>query len=143
MTQATKPTTGFWIIGVLSLLWNLSGVAAYLMQVTMTPETLQQLPAGQRSMYESVPLWATSAFAIAVWGSTLGSVLLLMKKQLARRVFMVSLAAILVQQFHAFVIANAIGVLGASSAILPACIPLVGIFLVWYSTMARDKGWLV
>ena len=33
-----KPTTTFWIIGVIALLWNIMGVLAYLGQAYMTDE---------------------------------------------------------------------------------------------------------
>jgi hypothetical protein len=51
------------------MIWNLLGVMAYTMQVTMSPEPLQALPENEKTLSESEPVWATSAFASAVWGS--------------------------------------------------------------------------
>lgn len=86
-TPSAKPSAAFWIISVLALLWNLLGVMAYIMQVTMTPEALQALPAEQQALYTNVPAWATAAFAVAVWGSTLGCILLLLRKKLSTLFF--------------------------------------------------------
>ena len=66
------------------------GVMAYISQVSMTPEAIQALPQEQRALYESVPSWATAAFAIAVWGGTLACILLLLRTKLATIVFILS-----------------------------------------------------
>ena len=100
MTKTTKPATWFWVVSGIALVWNLMGVMAYIMQVTMSPEALQALPENERTLMESVPTWATSAFAIAVWGSTLGSILLLMRKKLATSVLILAFAGILVQMYY-------------------------------------------
>lgn len=142
MTASTKPTVSFWIISVLALLWNIMGVMAYIMHVTMTPETLQALPAEEQVLYTNVPVWATAAFAIAVWGSTLGCILLLIRKKLATPVFMISFAAILVQMVHQLFISKSIEVYGPGGAVMPVMIILAGAFLIWYSRKATAKGWL-
>ena len=70
-----KTPTWFMVVAVLLLVWNLLGVMAYIMQVTMSPETLAALPDAQRQLYENTPAWATAAFAIAVSGGALGCLL--------------------------------------------------------------------
>ena len=69
MSESTnKPSVGFWIIGVIALIWNLMGVFAYITQVNMTDEVIAALPDAERALYENVPAWVTGAFAIAVFG---------------------------------------------------------------------------
>ena len=87
----SKSPKGFWIIGIVALLWNLMGVASYLQQAYMTDEALAALPAEQQALYENVPAWVTGAFALAVFGGLLGCILLLMKKKLAALLFIISL----------------------------------------------------
>ena len=132
----------FWIISSLALVWNLIGVANYVMQVTMTPEDIALLPEGQRTLVENVPTWATAAFATATSAGTLGSVLLLARSLWATPLFLLSLAAVFVQMYHAFVIADAISVVGPSAAALPAVIIAIGAGLIWYARYAKEKGWL-
>lgn len=143
MTTATnKPSAAFWIISVLALIWNLMGVMAYITTVTMTPEALQALPAEQQQLYTDVPKWATAAFAIAVWGSTLGAILLLLRKKFAKPVFAVALAGILVQMTHSLVISKSYEATGPGGVAMSVMIIVVGGFLVWYSRYATEKGWL-
>jgi len=63
--SSVSPPRSYWVISGLALLWNLVGLAAYINQVTMSPEGLAELPEAQRTVLENTPAWATSAFAIA------------------------------------------------------------------------------
>ena len=80
MAEELKGTAPKWfmVVAAVLLVWNLLGVMAYVMQVTMSPETLAALPQEQRQLYESTPAWATAAFAVAVNFGALGCVLLLL-----------------------------------------------------------------
>lgn len=40
MTDKIKAPTWFWVIAVVALIWNLLGVAAYIMDVTMSAEDI-------------------------------------------------------------------------------------------------------
>ncbi len=67
---------------------------AFISQMMMTPEMIAELPQAEQSVYNSVPMWATVAFACAVFGRALGSLALLMKKSLAEPLLMLSLAGV-------------------------------------------------
>lgn len=141
-TEANKPATSFWILGIVALIWNLLGVMAYLGTVMMSPEDLQALPENQRALMESTPTWATAAFAIAVWGGVLGCVLLLLRKKLATTVFLISFAGIVVQMIHSFFMANSIEVYGPGGMIMPIMVLGIGAYLIWFSRGATARGWL-
>jgi hypothetical protein len=141
-TESNKPTTMFWVVAVAALIWNAMGVMAYLATVMMSPEALQALPDDQRTLMESTPAWATGAFAIAVWGGALGSILLLLRKKWAASAFMLSFAGIAVQMFHAFALANSIEVYGPGGMVMPILVLLLGAFFVWYSRASAVKGWI-
>jgi hypothetical protein len=142
MTSSTKPPTWFWIVGGISMVWNLLGVMAYIMQVTMSPEALQALPENERALLESVPVWATSAFAIAVWGSTLGSILLLMRKKLATPILIFSLAGILVQMYYNVFMSKSMEVYGPGGLAMPVMVLVFGVFLIWFSRKSTANGWI-
>ncbi len=142
MESTNKPATWFWIVSAIALLWNLMGVMAYIAQVTMSPEALQALPENERALYESAPAWATGAFAIAVWGGALGSVLLLLRRKLATSVLIVSFIGIIVQMVHSFGIANSIEVYGPGGLIMPIMVLFIGAGLIWFSRKASTNGWL-
>lgn len=112
MTTNNKPTTGYWIIAILALLWNGMGVVQYLTIELFTSEALSAMPELERNFYEGVPSWATAAFAFAVWGGLLGSLFLLLKRKWAKVAFMVSFAGIVVQLTYNYFIGNALDVYG-------------------------------
>lgn len=132
----------FWILATLALLWNLIGVAAYLMEVTMSPEALAELPEAQSNLREATPAWVTGCYAIAVFAGTLGSIALLIRKTWAVPLFGISLAAVILQMGYVFGGMNAAAVLGASATILPIVIVLLGAAFLWFSMGAKKRGWL-
>ena len=137
-----KPNTGFWVIGVLALLWNLMGVFAFVGQMNMTPEMMETLPEAEKTLYENTPSWVNIVFGIAVIGGAIGSLLLLFKKKLATVVFGISLLAILAQMFYTFFISDALKVLGNKSVIMPIVVIIIAYFLLAYSKKSSLKGWL-
>jgi hypothetical protein len=141
-TPASKLPLWFWIVAGVALVWNLIGIAAFFMDPTMNESAMAALPEAQRSLYAATPAWATAAFAIAVFGGAAASAGLLLRTRLAVALFGISLVAVLVQMFQAFVLANAISVVGAGAAIMPAIITLIAIALLWFAWTARSKGWL-
>ena len=84
MSQSNKPNTGFWILSILALVWNLMGVLNYIGQAFITDDMKALLPESQRLYMESVPSWATAAFAFAVFAGVLGCLLLLLRKKIAK-----------------------------------------------------------
>lgn len=143
MTMETnKPATWFWVVSIIALIWNGMGVMAYLAQVTMSAETLQALPEDQRQLVMATPAWATGAFAIAVWGGLLGSILLLIRKKLATLVLIVSFVGIVVQMIHSFFIANSFEVYGPGGLIMPVMVLGFGAYLIYFSKQSTEKGWL-
>jgi hypothetical protein len=129
----------FWTIGAVSLVWNVMGVLNYLGQ--MNAEMVAQYPESHRAIIEGRPAWATGAFAIAVLGGSLGSFLLLLKKSVARYLFLASMVATVVTMVHTL---GAVGsMFSPFEIVMMAGMPLaVAAFLVWYSKQAKAKGWV-
>lgn len=138
----TTPPKSFWVISAIALVWNILGIVAFYMDVTLSPEALAEMTDAQRALYEGVPGWATAAYAVAVIGGTLGCIALLLKKAVALPLFIVSLAGVLVQMGYAFLGSNVLDVMGPSSAIMPAVITVIAVFLIWYANSAKGKGWI-
>lgn len=137
----SRPTRGYWITSWLALVWNLIGVAAYLMTVTMSHDALAAMPAGERALYES-PNWVTSSYAIAVWGGTIASVGLLLTKAWSVPLFVLSLVAIVLQMTYWLFFTAALQVKGMSAAAMPLIVVVIGVYLVVYARAARRKGWI-
>jgi hypothetical protein len=138
---SSLPKSFYWIAGA-ALVWNLLGLMAYVAQVSMSPEALAALPDAERALYEGIPTWVTSAFAIAVNGGVLGSLLLVLRKALALPVLVVSLLAVLVQVSYNILMTEALAVLGPASAIGPLVLVVIAVYLVWFAGDAKKKGWI-
>jgi len=143
MSEETNNSSPKWfmIVSAILLIWNLLGVMAYIMQVTMSPEALAALPEAQRQLYETTPAWATAAFAIAVNGGALGCALLLLKRNLAGIFLQLSLAGVLVQMFHSFFMSKSFEVFGPGGLIMPIMVIVISIYLVVLAAKARAKRW--
>lgn len=139
---ASKPEKIFYWISGIALLWNLVGIMAYVGQVTLTPDQLAAMPAEQRALYENIPVWATAAYAIAVNAGALGCLLLLLRKALAVPVLVLSLAAVIVQFFHAYFMTSMLDTMGRSPVVVSVTIIFIGVYLVWFANQAKLKGWL-
>ena len=136
------PTTNFWIIGGAALVWNLIGLLIYYQEVTLSPEALATLTEAQQAFLAGRPMWATSAYAIAVTTGVLGSILLLLRKSLAVIMFAASLAAIIVQDIYGFFVGNGLEVWGTPALVIAVAVLVIAIALLLYSRAAKAKNWL-
>ncbi len=128
----------FWVISVIALIWNAMGSANFVVQ--MNPDMLEAYRESERAIIEGRPAWATIGFAIAVFGGTLGSLLLLLRKSVAFHVFIVSLIGVIATMVHA--LGSGIE-FGAGEIVGIILMPLaVAAFLIWYSRQAESRGWL-
>jgi hypothetical protein len=122
----------------LGLVWNLLGVAAFVVQMT---SDLTTLPEPERLFYESRPAWATAAFGVAVASGVLGCLALLLRKSWAAPMLILCLAGIVVQVFHSIALTNGIEVFGPQGLILPVAIFAVAAALTVVARMADRRGW--
>lgn len=139
MATTTKPSTSFWVISILAIIWNLIGVIVYLGQAYMTDDMKALMTEEQLAIIENSPIWATAAFAIAVWFGLLGSILLTLRKKLSKSVLYISLLGVIVQLIYNFFMSNAIEVYGTQGIIQPLITLAISLFLVSYAKQADKK----
>ena len=137
----SRPPTWFWIVAVLGLLWELFGVAMYLMHVGVIPNS-QEMSEAERTLMESSPVWVTGLFAIGVFGGALGALGLVLRKRWARPLLILSLLAVILQFGGWLLATDAIRVIGPSVFAMPAVVVVVAILLAWLATVAVRRGWL-
>lgn len=140
--QKTNVPTWYWVVAIFFLLWNLMGIGSFYMHVFISEEALLALPVEERDLYSSYPLWTNIVFAIAVFGGTLGSIGLLMRKKWAKTAFIVSLLAIIPQMIHNLYFTDAREVYGPGTEVMPIMVIVFGFFLIWFSSYGIKKGWL-
>jgi len=139
----TETPMTHWLIAGAGLIWNFFGLMIYVMTVRATPEQLAaQYNAAEIAFMESVPVWATSANAIAVTLGVLACICLLMKRAVALPLFIASLVALLVQDLHSFVLEDVVAVFGMVPAYIQGTVLVVQIGLIFYTLSAKKKGLL-
>lgn len=130
----------FWVIGAVALIWNGMGVLNYFMQ--MNADALATYPEAERAIVEGRPAWATGAFAIAVFGGMLGSLLLLLRKSASYYVFIASLLGVVVTHIHTLRVASSAVDFGLAVIAGITMSIVVAALLICYSKLADNKGWI-
>ena len=101
---AVRVHWSFRIISLVALIFNAMGDINYYVQ--MNADSLDSFPEHYRPIIEGRPAWATAAFAAAVFGGSIGCILLLLRKSAAFYVFIVSLLGVIVSMMHIFSVAG-------------------------------------
>ena len=120
----------FWAVVAVGLLWN--GYGAY--DYTTYQLGMATVDPAMQAKLDVAPIWATSAWALGVWGSFAGSVLMLLRSRHAVTAFMVSLIAAAVSfawQFSAGIV---------PTPVLPVVILAMVAFFWWYAAKMRGEG---
>ena len=89
-----------WAVGVVSLLWNAFGAYDYTMSKVSPQSYFHQMGLSDASVAYMLayPAWLTAFWALGVWGSVAGSVLLLLRSRHAVIAFALSLLGLAVSQ---------------------------------------------
>ena len=90
---------------------------------------------------EGYPDWSYIVFGAAVTTSILGAIGLLMRKSWTPMLFMISLVAILINQFYPIVATNYMEVFGSEGIYMPIILTAIGAALLFYAKQCAKKGW--
>lgn len=120
-------------IGIILLLWNLIGVAAFIVQYTTDLSQMARTDPYTARIFAQMPGWAWAAYAVAVGAGTLGAILLLLRKAAAAPIFLLSIVAVAVQFGYSFLGTDLLTVKGVTAAIFPAVILIIAIFQWLYA----------
>lgn len=129
-------------IGIILLLWNLIGVAAFIMQYSADLSQVAKTDPYTARIFAQIPGWAWVAYAVAVGAGTLGAILLLLRKAAAAPLFLLSIIAVVVQFSYSFLGTDLLAVKGATAAIFPAVILIIAIFQWFHARSLTAKGLL-
>lgn len=126
-------------IAIALLLWNLMGVAAFIMQFTMDYAELAKTDPYTARMMATMPGWLWGVYAVAVGAGVLGALMLLARRA-AAALFALSLAAVIIQFGHALGLTDLIAVKGWSAAAFPAFIILMAAIQYGYARAQVGRG---
>ncbi len=129
----------FWAIGVVALIWNAMGCMNFVMQ--MDADSLAGYSSAARALVEGRPAWSTGAFAVAVFGGALGSVLLLLRKSIGYYLFVASLIGVIVTTTQSHVMADSTTALPMEIWMGSLLSLVVAVSLIGYSKLTERRGW--
>lgn len=139
----SRPPWWYWAAAIIALLWTLLGVIAWTMDLMMDPAALAELPANQQALYVARPAWVFVLYAVAVFSGFIGAIGLLLRQRWVTTLFLLSLAAVVVQFGYILFGMDAIELLGPGEALpFPLTIVLFGVFLLWFARYARRHAWI-
>lgn len=130
--SATTPKH-LWVVGILSLLWNAFGAYDYTMSHVGGAAYFESmgLDAAAYEWFQTLPGWSIAAWAVGVWGSVVGSILLLMRSRHAASAFLVSLVGAVISFAYQFASVRPDSLQGGTVTIMPVAI-LILIVAQWY-----------
>jgi hypothetical protein len=141
---STKPPALFWVLAILFLLWNIFGCAMYLFDRLASDETILAMENGEAMLAASkaYPIWASAAYALAVWGGLAAALCLLLRKKLAAHLFILSLVAAIICFIPSFTMAEMKAAGGSTYWVMPLIVVLLGVFEVLWSRAKAADGTL-
>ncbi len=140
-TTDTRTPIHLWIVGILTLLWNAMGAFDYLMTQTENEAYMSRFTPEQLDYFYGFPAWAVAFWALAVWGSLLGSVFLLMRKGWAYPTFLVAFLSMCVTTVYNYGLSEGLEMAGGPGPIIfSAVIFLVALGLVFYARAMKERG---
>ena len=141
MNQTTvKTPVHLWIVGALSLIWNAVGAFDYAATQYRIESYMSQFTAEQLEYFYAFPPWMDAAWAIAIWGSLLGSVFLLLRKSWAVWLFGTAILGLAVSTVYNFVLSDGMAVMGSGAAIFTSVIWVIALLLYFYARAMVKRG---
>lgn len=141
MAESRIPTPlHLWLIGVVSLLWNVMGAYDYLMTETRNAAYMERFTPEQLAYFYGFPGWYVALWAIAVWGGVLGSVFLLLRRGWAAPVFLYSFLSMVITAVYSFAFTDGMKVMGTGGLVFSLAIFLVSLGLWLYARAMRGRG---
>jgi hypothetical protein len=141
MTETTgKTPVHLWIVGILSALWNAGGAFDYYATQSRMESYMSQFTPELLEYFYAFPAWMDAVWAIAVWGSLLGSVGLLLRKRWASWLFGAAIVCLGASTVYNFVLSDGLALMGTEGAVFTAVIWVITLFLFFYSRAMTARG---
>jgi len=141
MVETVKTPWHLWAVGVLALLWNGFGCVDFVMSTTQAETWLAQMgmTEAQIAYFNSMPAWTFVAWGVGVFGGAIGAILLLVRRQWAFAVFVLSFLGWLASVVYAFLLSDGMAAMGEHWP-MQFVIGAVCLFLVWYAWRSKTRG---
>lgn len=144
--SGAKAPLHLWIVGILAVLWNGFGCYDYVMTKTKgAPYIQSMMPTVDANAVmdyiNSFPLWASTAWALGVWGGLIGSLMLLARHRWAVLALGLSLLGAVVGIGYQIIRPAPIADMhSGANAYMPYVVLAIAVGLFLYARAMRTKG---
>lgn len=139
-TTGVKTPWHLWVVGVVSLLWNAVGASDYTMTQMKFEPYMSQFTPEQLEYFYGFPAWMDAVWAVGVWGSVLGSLLLLLRSRYAVYAFGASLIALILSTVYNYGLSDGLKVTGSAALIFTVVIFIIAVGLFAYARNMTARG---
>ena len=141
--EGEQPPVRYYVVGGALALWSAIGCFFCYMQFIHGAEAMGPATEYDLQLYASLPSWYNYVFALAVLSGLLGAIGLLSRSRAAGILFIVSLAAAIVQFGYLFTTTDIVAHKGAGMVLpFPILIIAISIFSVWFAGLAKKREYL-
>lgn len=142
----TVSSVSFWVVSIALLLWGLGGALIYIAYFIETPEEFAQAAEtiANRQAYAdyvaNIPYWAIAVGMLAAVTRLLGAIGLLLRRDWALPLYIISVVFFLGALYRGFVLANVSNVMSGLHIAVELVFLALSIFAVWFACENKSKG---
>jgi hypothetical protein len=135
-----RPVAGWYLVAALaSLIFMVAACVMYVLHVTTNPASLAP---DQRTAFEAVPAWVTSAFGLGALVGLAGSLLLVLRRKLAQPLMLISLVAMLAWVAGFLLVPGMRETSTANDLMVAIIVAAITWTIFWFARHSRQRGWL-
>lgn len=138
-----RPPRWFVPVGLVATLWGVIGCFFFYRHITLGAAAMGPAGPAEIELYAELPRWYAAVYGAAVLAGTAGGLALLARAATARLLFLLSLAALVVQFGYVFLGTGILGMKGVTTLFFPAFLIAIAAVEIWFSNYARRRGWVV
>lgn len=124
-----------WVVGILSLLWNLMGVVDNVMTLTKNEAYMKEFTDAQKEYFYGLPSYSIGFWIVATWASLFGSIFLLMRKSWAFPALFLSFVCMAANTVYCYGFTNGYELMGGVGPLLFS----VAIFIISFALFVYAK----
>lgn len=135
-----KVPVWYWIAGIVGLLWFGLGAWDYTATQFRFDWYMASFTEEQLAHFYGFPTWFYAVWALSVWGSFLGAILLLVRSKFASLAFLIALITYVIASIYSYGFADAYAVMGWFGVIFGLVIFLSVLGYFWLARWAKMRG---
>ena len=144
--NANKAPTWFWVVSLLALVWYLFGAFQFFTSITMSVASLSpmvesgQMTQAYADFILAMPISVKVLFGTATIGGTLASLFLLLRKQGAKSLFIISLFGAILMYVLLYGFGKDLSIIPSSDFIIASVVMMVTFLMILFSGRMIKRG---